>query len=451
MSQIIAPAPQPKPLEPPPPRRPRRKRAAVKATVLLSCGLLAVAGIYFAIHWSQSLKTAGAGVPTVKVERGDLTLAITAKGELRGQNPEVLTAPMTGGTELHITYLLKAGTPVKEGDVVVRFDTTEQEYKLKEAEADLAEAQQHILQAQATQEATDEEDQYALRKAKTDVTLAELDMRKNPLLAAIAARQNQLALDGARDHLAQLEKNLANRQATNTAAAEIQQAGRAKAEAQARTARENIEAMTLKAKRDGYVSVDQNSSGEFFFFGMTLPLYQVGDPVRPGMAVAEIPDLKNWEVEANIGELDRGHIALHDAVEIGIIAVPGRTFTGHVKDLGGTSGPPWDRHFTCKISLDESSSDLRPGMSALLTITTDRLRNVLWLPAQALFDTGGHSFVYAKTGAMFTPHDVKLIRRNETRVVIEGLKEGQVVALANPLEVNKKPVSKGSALQGIAK
>ncbi len=395
MSQIIAAVPESKPLEPPP-QPPRGKRAWIKSAVWLLSLLLAVAGAYLAAVWYRSLKTGSVGVPTVKVERGDLTLAITAKGELRGQDPEVLTAPMTGGTELHITYLLKSGTPVAEGDVIVCFDTTEQEYKLKEAEADVAEAQQHILQAQATQEATDEDDQYALRKAKTDVTLAELDMRKNPLLAAIAAKQNQLALDGARDHLAQLEKNLANRQATNAAAAEIQQAGRAKAEAQAKTARENIEAMTLKAKRDGYVSVDQNSSGDFFFFGMTLPLYQVGDPVHPGMAVAEIPDLKNWEVEANIGELDRGHIAPHDAVEISVIAVPDSTFTGRVKDLGGTSGRPWNRHFTCKIALDKSSPELRPGMSALLTITTDRLQNVLWLPAQALFESGGRSFVYTK-------------------------------------------------------
>jgi hypothetical protein len=66
-------------------------------------------------------------VPTAKVRRGDLDLIITAQGELRGQNPEMLTAPMIGGTELHITQLLKSGTPVKKGDAIVRFDTTEQE------------------------------------------------------------------------------------------------------------------------------------------------------------------------------------------------------------------------------------------------------------------------------------------------------------------------------------
>ena len=55
---------------------------------------------------------------------------------------------MVGG-EQHITSLLKPGDEVKPGDVVVQLNTSEQEFKLKEAESDLAEADQHLLQAKA--------------------------------------------------------------------------------------------------------------------------------------------------------------------------------------------------------------------------------------------------------------------------------------------------------------
>ena len=447
MGQTLAAVPQKTPVKPPAGKR----RVNLRSASLALLSLLLLAGAYEAFRWFRAHRVTASAVPTARVERGDLNLAITAKGDLRGQNPEVLTAPMTGGNELHLTYLLTSGTPVKEGDVVVKFDTAEQEYKLKEAEADLAEAQQHVLQAKATEQAQEEEDRYALLKAAHDVTLAELDVRKDPLLAAITAKQNDLALAGARDHQEQLTKNLANRKATNDAAAKIQEAGSAKAEAQAAAARDNIEAMTLRANRAGYVSVDRNANVDFFFSGMTLPFFQVGDPVRPGMAVAEIPDLKNWEVEANIGELDRGHIAVNDPVEITVIAVPGHLLHGHVKDVGGVSGPPWNRHFTCKLALDQTLPELRPGMSALLSITTDRLRNVLWLPAQALFQNEQRTFVYTLTGGAFAPHDVKLVRRNETRVVIEGLKEGQVVALADPLEIGKKQPARGGALPALTR
>ena len=446
----ISPAPEPRP-EPP---RPARHRSRWRKRLLIWCiACMALsAAIFYGARWYRALaKNGTAAIPVAKVQRGDVSLAINARGELRGGNPEVLTAPMIGGTELHITFLRKTGTEVKTGDVVVQFDTTEQEFKLKEAQADVAEAEQHLLQAKAERDAQQEEDRYALLKAKTDVQLAELDVRKNPLLPAIVAKQNDLALASARDHLAQVQQNLANRQATGVAGVAIQEAGRAKAQSQVATARQNIDSMTLRARRSGYVSVKQNSSTNFFFTGMTLPLYQVGDSVRPGMAVVEIPDLQTWEVAANIGELDRGHLAVNDKVAITVIAVPGRQFHGHIKELGGTTGPFWNRHFECSIAMDDLSPKLRPGMSAQLLITTDRMRQVLSVPSQALFESDGRTYVYVRSGNSFAPKDVKLLRRNEARAVISGLAEGQMVALANPVEMAKKSTGPANPLKAVSK
>jgi HlyD family secretion protein len=456
MSQVTVPA---APAAPPPERPEAPSHATTRAapwqkrllTWCVVCAVLGVA-IFYGARSYQAL-TAGKEtvIPVAKVQRGDVSLAITARGELRGGNPETLTAPMTGGTEMHITLLRKTGEQVKTGDVVVQLDTTEQEFKLKEAQADVAEAAQHLIQAKAQRDAEKEEDRYALLKAETDVKLAELDVRKNPLLAAIVAKQNVLALDSARDHLAQVQHNLANRQATGAAGIAMQEASGAKAEAQASTARQNIDSMTLRAHRPGYVSVKQNSSTNFFFTGMTLPLYQVGDSVRPGMVIAEIPDLKNWELAANIGELDRGHLALNETVGITIIAVPGRQFHGHIKELGGTTGAFWDRHFECKIAVDDPAPELRPGMSAQLVVTTDEMRQVLSVPSQALFESDGRTFVHLRSGRSFAPKDVKLLRRNETRAVVSGLSEGQMVALANPVEMAKKTSGAAGPMKAVQK
>src|SRR5581483_11388541 len=159
------------------PLRPRRKRAW-RGRLLIA--LLAAAAIGGAVWYGLRAYRNITGVktdivPTAKVVRGDVTLAITARGELRGGNPEVLTAPLTGGLDMHLTQLKTTGDEVKSGDIVAQFDTTEQEFKLKEAEADLAEAEQHLVQARAQRDAQEEEDKYALIKAKNDITLAELD------------------------------------------------------------------------------------------------------------------------------------------------------------------------------------------------------------------------------------------------------------------------------------
>ena len=389
---------------------------------------------------------ADAVIPTTTVRRGDLTLTVSARGSLKGGNSEVLSAPLTSGGDLHMISLRKSGELVHAGDVVVEFDPSDQEYKLQQAEADLAEAKLKVEQAQAQGEAQAEEDTYSLQAAEHQVRIAQYDVRKNPILSVIQARQNDLALKAAEDRLAQIQQDSGSRKAMNQAALEAQQAGVGKAEVEVATAKRNIEALTLRAKREGYVALKQNTVTNFLAEGMVLPYYQLGDTVRAGMAIAEIPDLTNWEVTASIGELDRGHLAVGQKAEVSVIALPGLTFHARVEDLGGTGGPPWDRRFECRMRLEDPAAEMRPGMSVRVAITTDLLHGVLWIPAQALFESGGRNYVFAQSGSGFTPHDVTLVRRSESQVVVEGLKEGQTVALANPDEAPRKKAGGNSPL-----
>jgi HlyD family secretion protein len=394
-----------------------------------------------------------ATVPVTRVKRGDVTLTVTAKAELRGGHSEDLAAPMTEDADLHITSLRKAGEVVKEGDIVLEFDTTDQVYRMREAEADLAEAEQQVIKAKAEDEAQREESNYALLSAKAEIRQNELEARKNPLLSAITARQNDIALQASKDKLAQLEKDVADYKATGQASIAIQEAARNKAQVQAATARKHIEEMTVRAHRAGYVAIHQNTNINFGYRGMALQPFRVGDRVGGGMVIAEIPDLANWELAADIGELDRGHLAVGDKVDVQIVAVPFRKFHGHIKEIGGTSGPQWNRHFECKIALDDATSQLRPGMNADVVINAETLHNVLSVPGQALFDSDGRAFVYVKSGSGFAPADVKLVRRSESQAVITGVPEGTVVALANPEQSAGKKSGSGSGnpLQALPK
>lgn len=387
-------------------------------------------------------------VPTTRVRRGDVAFTVASKGELQGGNSHMLSAPMMGGAELILTELRQPGELVKKGEVVAKFDTTEQQFRLREAEADLAEAEQQIQQTQQENEAKAEEDRYAQIKARGDVGLAELECRRNPLLATITATQNNLALDAAKDQLNQLLKDLGDRTASSKAALKIQEAAFNKAKVLAETARRNIESMSLTAPAEGYISLQQNTNTNFFFMGMQLPSFQVGDTVRPGQAVAQIPDLASWEITAKIGEQDRGHLNVGQGAEIQVVGVPGRKFKGSVKNLGGTFGPPWDRRFECKISLDDPASTLRPGMTAQMVISTETMKDVLWLPAQALQSSDGRTFVYVRKDGTFSPADVKLVRRGESKVVISGLAENQEVALANPENRKEKKSDSKPGLPG---
>jgi HlyD family secretion protein len=406
--------------------------------------------------WKLPAETDVPEVPTTMVKKGDVVVTVTAKGELQGGNSEVLTAPAAGGGDVAITTLRTAGELVHPGDIVAQLDTTEQEFRMREAEADLAEAEQNVLQAEAEALAKDEESHYQLLQSQADVRLAELDVRKNELLPAMVQKQNNLALSASRDRLTQIQRDLGSRKATAAAGVAMQKAVLEKAKLKVDTARRNIDQLTLKAKSEGYVALMSNSDGNWMW-GTMLPTFKVGDIVRAGVALAQIPDLKSWEVSTQIGELDRGHLSEGQPAVLTVVALPGRTFRGKVKNIGGTQGPPWNRRFECKIALEDPAVEMRPGMSANVVITTQKLQDVLWIPSQALFDSDGRKFVYVNSAKGFVPKDVKMVRRSDAQVVIEGLEKGQAVALANPDQAVKKskspaggPAGATSALTGKA-
>ncbi len=376
--------------------------------------------------------------PTTRVKRGKVVIAVAARGELQGGNSEMLVAPMTGSDTMAITFLREPGELVKEGDTVVQFDITTQEYNLREAQSDLAEAEQQVIQAQANAKAAEEEAHYSLLAAQSDVKLAQLEVRRNPLLPAIQARQNDIALLQAQNRLRQATQDVTDKRATSAAATAIQEAALNKAKVSAATAQRVIDSMTLRAKSSGYVNIQANTFNvNIIYQGMPLQPFQLGDTVRPGLAVAQIPDLKNWEVSAQIGELDRGHLAQGQPVNVGVIALPGKEFPGHVKSIGGTAGPPWDRRFEARIALDRPAPELRPGETSNMTITVDTLQNVTWVPSQALFESDGRKFVYLRTPKGFLPHDVTLVRASESQAVVTGIGEGEYIAMSNPDQQNK--------------
>ncbi len=377
-------------------------------------------------------------IPITRVRKGKVTITVSARGELQGGNSEVLTAPMVNG-ELAITSLREPGEMVKPGDVVVEFDTTAQEYNLREAEADLAEAEQQVIKAQADAQASLEEARYQTVSTAADVKLAELEVRKNPILAAIPARQNEIALEAAKNKQLQAEKDFNNKKATADAGVAIQRAAVEKSRVLAQQAQRQIDSMVLKAKTAGYVNVQQNSNQNTLYYGQELPNFHVGDAARAGQAVAQIPDMSHWEVSASIPELDRGHLSPGQKVSIRAAAIPGREFRGHVKSLGGTSGSAWDRRFECRIALDETGPELRPGMTSNILITVESLDDVLWVPSQALFESDGRTFLYLGMPQGFVSRDVQLVRRSESQAVITGVAEGDQVALSNPDQDNANP------------
>jgi HlyD family secretion protein len=403
---------------------------AIGAVVLVSAGVALS---------TSALEPEGHAVPTARVARGPVDLTAHATGELRPVRVQPIVAPRVGGT-LRIVTLKPSGTPVRAGEVVVALDAAEQEYSLEQSRSELLQAEQELIRMEADAAVRAAEDEVALLKARFAVRRAELDARANQFVGAIDARKNELAHEEAKRRLAQLEADLASREDGTRAARELAQEKRTKARLAIERAERDIESMTLVAPFDGLVSVRENrdASGGIFFSGMTLPEYQPGDVTAAGRPIAEVLDVSHMEIRAKVDETDRPRIASGVAAEVTLDAIPGDALPGRVKSVSGlatrgffsTAGPI--RRFDAVFELNRPDVRLHPGLTARIVVNGQRLADVLSVPRQAIFDKEGRSIVYVAEGRTFTAREVTVTYRTDTQVVLEGIEEGTIVALANP-------------------
>jgi HlyD family secretion protein len=392
-------------------------------------------------------------IPTATVKEADLQVKVLTTGALRTKESRVIAAPPIAGGTLQIVKLARFGAQVHKGDVVLEFDPSQQEYNLAQNRSDLLQAEQEIVKAKADAAVQTAEDQTALLKAKYAVRRAELEVTKNELVSKIDAQKNILALDEAKRALAQLEQDVRSHSASNQAALAISEEKRHKARLAMGQAEENIKRMTIIAPIDGLVVIrgNRDATGGFFFDGMTLPDYHVGDQVNPGSSIAEVIDISHLELYAQVGETDHSNLKPGQSVDTQIYALPGENFTGKVETVGGaTSHEFWDdnaKHkFDLTVLLDKSDPRLRPGFAARLSIRGEQLSKAVSIPREAVFEREGKKIIYCKRGRGFETREVKVRAYSEGRAILEGIPSGTVVALVNPeAHVSDKAKASGAA------
>jgi HlyD family secretion protein len=392
-------------------------------------------------------------IPTATVKEVDLQLKVFTKGALHTEQSRVVSAPPIAGGTLQIIQLAAAGAHVHTGDVVLEFDPSQQEYNLAQNRSDLEQADQEIVKAKADAAVQTAEDQTALLKAKYAVRKAELEVSKNEILSPIDGQKNILGLDEAKRALTQLEQDIRSHGASNDAALAISQEKHHKAQLAMDRAELNIKNMKITSSIDGLMVIHGNrdSTGGFFMDGMTLPDYHVGDQVNPGSSIAEVIDSSRLEISAQVGETDRTNLKTGQSVDIKVDALPGESFTGKVRTVGGaTAREFWDNNakhkFDVAIQLDRADPRLRPGFEAQLSILGDHLTRAVSLPAEAVFERDGKKIVYCERGRGFEMQEVKVRALSEGRAILEGVKVGTVVALVNPDKKRSgKPKESGSA------
>ena len=417
------------------------KRKWIRAVVVVAAVLLLGLGIAFSL---QQLRPATRSIPTTRVQKGTLELDINTVAELHSPHSSMVVAPSVSGT-LQIVHLLKTGSTVKAGDVVVEFDPSEQEFNLEQSRSQLAEAEQEITKAKAEAEVKSAEDKVALLKAKFDVRRAELEVSRNELVSEIDGQKNLLNLDEAKRRLAQLEQDVSSRAASNSAAIALLEEKKRTALLGMQQAQHNIDNMQVKAPINGLVSIKDNmdAAGGMMFPGMQLPEYREGDLVFPGRFMAEVMDVAQMEAVAKVLENDRPNVTLGQSAEIRMDAQPDAVFSAKVKTIAGMAsrgdfGPDIVRRFDVSFDLLSHAAELRPGTSAQVLVKGTQIKDQLYVPNQCVFDKDGKLVIYVKHGDRFDPVEARIKFRTENRTALENVAEGTEIALVNPEKARKE-------------
>ncbi|MFT7487285.1 MAG: HlyD family secretion protein [Candidatus Paceibacteria bacterium] len=174
--------------------------------------------------------------------------------------------------------------------------------------------------------------------------------------------------------------------------------------------------------------------------------YGGGEPVQEGGEIRErqeilsIPGAGGMVAEASIHESALEQVVEGLAVTLRVDALPGRIFHGVVgkvavlPDKNSFWANPNLRLYNTEIIVDESSPDMRPGMSCSIEIHVDEAPDVLFVPVQAVHHSSGVPIAWVSSSTGVESREVEIGRNNEKWLeILGGLEEGEIVLLSPPI------------------
>jgi RND family efflux transporter MFP subunit len=375
-------------------------------------------------------------LPTIEVTKGEFVDTIEIRGDIRPLKSIVLAAPMQAG-ELQIVKLAKNGSMVKLGDVVIEFDSTTLRRTMQEKQSELKQVEAEIEQATAQARITSEQNATELMKAEYNIDRAKLDLGRGDTVSRIENEQARIAVGDAEQKVRELEAKIKSDAAALEADLSNKRRKREKALFDLKRAEAGLQRLQVKAPTDGMVNILPNYRSGSMWGGEVE--FREGDRAWAGASILELPDLSEVYLEARLEEADRGQLSTGADAMVRLEAVPGREFKARIDHISvlarvdWSTGWPPSRNFDLRLKMIEVDPKIRPGMSAVARIATDRVKDVVLVPSESIFQRDGYPVVYRLDGDEFEERRVEVERRGREQSIIKsGLEPGDRIATRRP-------------------
>jgi HlyD family secretion protein len=329
--------------------------------ILVVVALLVIGGGVAAYVAGRS--DAGVTVTAETIEQRDLEAIVSASGKIQPQKTVNISAQTMG----RVTRLaVNEGDRVKAGQFLLQIDPVNAEAAVRRDEAAVAGARTALEQARVS-----------LQSASASLEIAQQAHKRQRELwqAGLTTRES---LEKAEADVQIRESELrAREQEIKTRETQLRQQ-----EAGLESSQHTLSQVRFDAPFDGIVTRRNIEEGENVV---------VGTMNNPGTVLLTVADMSVVEAEIEVDETDIPFVQLGQTAKVTIDAIPDKTFSGKVTEIGnspiqttGTGTTRTATNFKVTVTLDDRIPDVRPGFTCTAEITTATRAKALAVPIQAL-------------------------------------------------------------------
>ncbi len=397
-------------------------------TLMLLCLLVVCGVLWTLVNWHHQPPE----IPFAKVVRESVVSSVSTNGKVEPIDWATARAERSGPV---VAILIERGKHVEQDAPLVEIDAAEAKANLESAQARMEQARAELAVLDKGGRATDLADiASGIEKAKLELEAAQKDYGiLSRLEAKEAATKVEVATAKQRVDAAQLQIQSFEQKRAALVAPPDKSAAMARlhdAESAAQLAQEHIKQSVVRAP----------ISGTVYQFDLKRGAY-----LNAGDSVASIGKLERVRVNVYVDEPDLGRVARGLPVSITWDALPGRTWKGEV-DKTPTEIEKLDSRQVGQVLcvIENPDRDLLPGTNVTAEIRAESVENALTIPREAIRRELGQAGVFVLSGDRVAWRKITMGIGNTTRAQVDGVKEGDSVAL--PTE---KPLKEGMLVKPV--
>jgi HlyD family secretion protein len=333
----------------------RNKKILIGVGVAIALGGIAFANFRFK-------RTEGVTVNTETIKKQNLEAIVSASGKIQPKRFVNISADTMG----RVTDLaVNEGDRVKKDQFLLQVDPRNWRSAVQRTEASLEAARSQTQQLVAS-----------IESAKTALKQAEDNLNRQQQLWKGGLTTREL-VDRAENEVKMRQSDLRSQeQQIQTQRLRMQQE-----QASLETDRYNLSKVRIESPIDGIVTRRNIEEGE---------MVVVGTMNNAGTVLLTIADMSVIEAEVEVDETDIPTLTLGQTAKITIDAIPDKTFTGKVTEIGNSpiqttaaAAGTQATNFKVVVTFDTEIKEVRPGFTCTAEITTATRKDAVGVPIQA--------------------------------------------------------------------